>query len=72
MIGDPIAYSKIKKYDLKSAGINASGTEGTATTEVELDRNTKGLNVSSHLSLLNGFRAKDRSQMQEACETVLI
>ena len=51
MIGGPIAYSKIKKYNLQSSGINATGTEGTASTEVDLDQNTNALDPDA---LMNG------------------
>ncbi len=50
MIGGPIASAKIRKYGLKSSGINESGHKGTDTVEVEKNVNTGALDETKMLS----------------------
>ena len=50
VIGGPIASSKIRKYGLKSAGINESGHKGKETVNVEKDENTGALDEAKMLS----------------------
>ena len=47
MIGGPIAYSKIRKYNLKSSGVNAQGTNKAETAEVSVDENTGALDENN-------------------------
>ena len=50
MIGGPIAAAKIRKYNLKSRGINEAGTTGPEVVEVEKDVNTGALDEAKMLS----------------------
>ena len=50
MIGGPIASAKIRKYNLKSSGINEGGHMGTDTVEVEKDTDTGALDANKMLS----------------------
>lgn len=50
MIGGPIASSKIRKYGLKSSGINEAGTTGPEFVEVEKDTDTGALDEAKMLS----------------------
>jgi len=50
VIGGPIASSKIRKYGLKSAGLNESGHTGTDVVEVEKNENTGALDEAKMLS----------------------
>lgn len=50
VIGGPIASSKIRKFGLKSAGLNESGHKGTETVEVEKNENTGALDEKKMLS----------------------
>ena len=50
VIGGPIASSKIRKFGLKSAGLNESGHKGTETVEVEKNENTGALDETKMLS----------------------
>ena len=50
MIGGPIASSKIRKFNLKSSGINEAGTTGPEFVEVEKDSDTGGLDETKMLS----------------------
>ena len=45
MIGGPIASAKIRKYELKSSGLNEAGTYGAETTEVTKDSDTGALDA---------------------------
>ena len=47
MIGGPIAVSKIKKYNLKSTGINAQGTTKEETTQVAVDQDTGAMDENN-------------------------
>lgn len=50
VIGGPIASGKIRKYGLKSAGLNESGHKGTDTVSVEKNVNTGALDEKKMLS----------------------
>lgn len=50
VIGGPIASAKIRKYRLKSSGINETGTTGVETTAVPKDENTGALDADKMLS----------------------
>ncbi len=50
VIGGPIASSKIRKYGLKSKGINEAGTTGPEIVEVEKDTDTGALDEAKMLS----------------------
>lgn len=50
VIGGPIASAKIRKYGLKSAGLNESGHRGTDTVAVEKNVNTGALDEAKMLS----------------------
>ena len=50
VIGGPIASSKIRKYNLRSSGINEAGTTGPEIVEVEKDTNTGALDADKMLS----------------------
>jgi len=50
MIGGPIASSKIRKYGLKSSGINEAGATGPEIVEVEKDTDTGALDEAKMLS----------------------
>ena len=50
MIGGPIAASKIRKFNLKSKGINEAGKTGPETVVVEKDENTGALDPDKMLS----------------------
>lgn len=50
VIGGPIASSKIRKYNLKSAGLNEAGHKGIDTVEVEKNENTGALDETKMLS----------------------
>ncbi len=50
VIGGPIASSKIRKYGLKSSGINEAGTTGPEFVEVEKDTDTGALDETKMLS----------------------
>ena len=43
VIGGPIAVSKIRKFNLKSQGLNLHGTQGSETLEVSVDPDTGAL-----------------------------
>ena len=50
MIGGPIASSKIRKYGLRSSGINEAGTTGPEIVEVEKDTDTGALDAGKMLN----------------------
>lgn len=50
VIGGPIASSKIRKFNLKSAGLNEAGHKGVDTVEVEKNENTGALDEAKMLS----------------------
>lgn len=50
MIGGPIASAKIRKYNLRSSGINEAGTTGPEIVEVEKDTDTGALDEAKMLS----------------------
>ena len=50
VIGGPIASSKIRKFNLKSAGLNESGHKGTDYVQVEKDKDTGALDEAKMLS----------------------
>ena len=47
MIGGPIATSKIRKYNLKSTGINAQGTKKEETAQVAVDQDTGAMDENN-------------------------
>lgn len=51
MMGGPIAYGKIKKYGLKSKGVNAEGAKDThPTTTVDVSADTEALDENNILN----------------------
>ena len=51
MMGGPIAYGKIKKYGLKSKGVNAQGAKDThPTTTVDVSADTEALDENNILN----------------------
>lgn len=51
MMGGPIAYGKIKKYGLKSKGVNAKGAKDThPTTTVDVSADTEALDENNILN----------------------
>ena len=50
MIGGPIASAKIRKYNLRSDGVNEAGTVGPETVEVSKDADTGALDADKMLS----------------------
>ena len=47
MIGGPIATSKIRKFNLKSSGVNAQGTTKEETTQVAVDQDTGAMDENN-------------------------